>query len=80
LPAQRLSNILYITNDYRMEADMLVLTRRVGESLTVGDEIKVTILGVKGNQVRVGIDAPRDLPVMREELKRRLEGETDDAS
>ena len=67
-------------NNNRMEAGMLILTRRIGESLTVGDEIKVTILGQKGNQVRVGIDAPRDLPVIREELKLRLEGETDDAA
>jgi len=47
---------------------MLVLTRRVGESLTIGDDIKLTILDHQGNQVRVGIDAPRDVAIVREEL------------
>ena len=46
---------------------MLILTRRVGESLMVGDEITVTVLGVKGNQVRIGVNAPRDVAVHREE-------------
>lgn len=51
---------------------MLVLTRRIGESLMVGKEIKVTILNVKGNQVRLGIKAPKDIPVHREEIYRKI--------
>ncbi|MEM8562175.1 MAG: carbon storage regulator CsrA [Pseudomonadota bacterium] len=52
---------------------MLILTRRVGESLMVGDEITVTVLGVKGNQVRVGVNAPRDVAVHREEIYNRIQ-------
>ena len=52
---------------------MLILTRRVGESLMVGDEITVTVLGVKGNQVRLGVDAPRDVSVHREEIYNRIQ-------
>ena len=47
---------------------MLILARRVDESLVIGDNVTVTILGVKGNQVRIGVDAPRDVAVHREEL------------
>jgi len=55
---------------------MLILTRRVGESLKVGDDITVTVLGVKGNQVRIGVTAPRDVAVHREEIYSRIhEGE-----
>ncbi|MGA0151735.1 MAG: carbon storage regulator CsrA, partial [Luminiphilus sp.] len=46
---------------------MLILTRRVGESLMVGDDVTITVLGVKGNQVRVGVNAPKDVAVHREE-------------
>jgi len=52
---------------------MLILTRKVGESLMVGEEITVTVLGVKGNQVRIGIDAPRDVAVHREEIFNRIQ-------
>ncbi len=54
---------------------MLILTRRVGETLNIGDEIQVTILGVKGNQVRVGINAPKDVPVHREEIYEKIRHE-----
>ena len=53
---------------------MLILTRRVGESLMVGEEITVTVLGVKGNQVRIGVNAPRDVAVHREEIYNRIHG------
>ena len=52
---------------------MLILTRRVGESLMVGEEITVTVLGVKGNQVRIGVNAPRDVSVHREEIFNRIQ-------
>jgi len=54
---------------------MLILTRRVGESLMIGDDVSVTILGVKGNQVRVGVNAPRDVAVHREEIYERIKQE-----
>jgi carbon storage regulator len=54
---------------------MLILTRRVGETLMVGDEITVTVLDVKGNQVRIGINAPRDVDVHREEIYERVQRE-----
>jgi carbon storage regulator CsrA len=47
---------------------MLILTRRVGETLMVGDEVSVTVLGVKGNQVRIGVNAPKEIAVHREEI------------
>jgi carbon storage regulator len=54
---------------------MLILTRRIGESVVIGENVTVTILGVKGNQVRVGIDAPKDVAVHREEIFERLQQE-----
>ena len=54
---------------------MLILTRRVGESLMVGDDITVTVLGVKGNQVRIGVNAPSDVAVHREEIYERIQGD-----
>ena len=51
---------------------MLVLTRRLGEKLIIGGNVTVTILGVKGNQIRIGIDAPRDITVNREEIYQRI--------
>ena len=54
---------------------MLILTRRVGESLMIGDEVTVTVLGVKGNQVRVGVNAPKSVSVHREEIYQRIASE-----
>lgn len=54
---------------------MLILTRRTGETLMIGDDVTVTILGVKGNQVRVGINAPKDVAVHREEIYERIKRE-----
>lgn len=54
---------------------MLILTRRVGETLMIGDEVTVTVLGVKGNQVRVGVSAPKHVSVHREEIFERIKNE-----
>ena len=54
---------------------MLILTRRVGETVMIGDEVTITVLGVKGNQVRVGINAPRSVAVHREEIYERIQAE-----
>ncbi len=54
---------------------MLILTRRVGEALVIGEDVTVTVLGVKGNQVRIGVAAPRDVSVHREEIAQRIHKE-----
>lgn len=54
---------------------MLILTRRVGEAVMIGTEVTVTVLGVKGNQVRLGINAPKDVAVHREEIFERIKAE-----
>lgn len=59
---------------------MLILTRRVGETLMVGDEVTVTVLGVKGNQVRIGVNAPKDVAVHREEIYDRIQKDSADKS
>ncbi len=56
---------------------MLILTRRVGETVVIGDEVEVTVLGVKGNQVRLGVKAPRNVSVHREEVFERIQREGD---
>jgi carbon storage regulator len=54
---------------------VLILTRRVGETVMIGDEVTVTVLGVKGNQVRIGVNAPKHVSVHREEIFQRIQGE-----
>ena len=53
----------------------MILTRRIGETLNIGDDIQVTVLGIKGNQIRLGIKAPKDVPVHREEIYERIRHE-----
>jgi carbon storage regulator len=55
--------------------EMLILTRRVGESLMIGDDVSITVLGIKGNQVRLGVNAPKEISVHREEIYQRIQQE-----
>ncbi len=59
---------------------MLILTRHVGETLMIGDEVAITVLGVKGNQVRIGINAPKEVPVHREEIYLRIKNEEENSA
>lgn len=54
---------------------MLILTRRCGETIQIGDDVTVTVLGVKGNQVRIGVNAPKETPVHREEIAERIKAQ-----
>ena len=56
---------------------MLILTRRVGETLVIGDDVTVTVLVVRGNRVRLGVNAPKDVAVHREEIYQRIQNEKD---
>ena len=56
-------------------ANMLILTRKVGESLVIGDDVSIIVLGVKGNQVRIGVDAPKSVSVHREEIYNKIQDE-----
>jgi carbon storage regulator len=64
-----------VVGDTSTVREMLILTRKVGEALMIGDDVTVTVLAVKGNQVRIGIDAPKNVPVHREEIYDRVQGE-----
>ncbi|MES2826483.1 MAG: carbon storage regulator CsrA [Pseudomonadota bacterium] len=56
---------------------MLILTRRIGETIIIGDDVNITVLGVQGNQVRLGVNAPKETPVHREEIYNKIQNEKD---
>jgi carbon storage regulator len=58
---------------------MLILTRRIGETIVIGHNVRIAVLGIKGNQVRMGVDAPKDVSVHREEIYIRIQNEKGDA-
>lgn len=71
----RESRATFSSEFHKWESDMLILTRKIGESLMVGEEVTVTVMDVKGNQVRIGIAAPNDVAVHREEIYDRVQAE-----